>query len=103
MLGDLGKMMSQMGQIKKNMENMDKELRNMIIKASSDDNIVQIELNGKMELHNVIVDEKATEISAKQMELHIREALNKALHQASVIAKEKLKDATGGVDIPGMM
>lgn len=103
MFGNLGKMMSQMGQIKQNMEKIEKELKNTIIKGTSDDGIVQIEVNGKLELHNVMVNEKATELSAKQIELHIRHALDQALSQASALAKAKLKDATGGLDLPGMM
>lgn len=102
MFGNLGKMIGQMSQMKQKIADMEKELREMVIKGSSKDNLVQVQVNGKMELQNVTVDEGATNLSRQELEDHIFNATSKALEQAAGIAKEKLKEATGGIDIPGL-
>ena len=95
MFGDMGKMMKQVSEMKSKMGAIDKELKSLVVKGSSPDGKVTIELTGKMQLKDVQIE--GNDELAKQ----VKGALTDALNQASETAASKLKNMTG-MDIPGL-
>ncbi len=103
MFGNLGNMLSQMGDMKSKMKDMENELREMRIHGESNDSMIHIEINGKMEVQEVQVKpESLTSLSPLGMESAIEEALSQALSQATRAVQEKIKGITGGLNIPGL-
>jgi len=104
MFGDMGKMMKQLGEMKAQMSKMEKELKNTIITKSDKEQLVTIELNGKLDLKNVTVSPMIESKDAGQIEKAIKEALAAVLQEAQSVAANKLKDSgsLAGLNIPGL-
>lgn len=102
MLGDIGKMLSGFGDLRKRAEEMEKELQAAIIEGSSKDDLVTIRINGKMEVLDVRVKDEIASKNAREIENHIRDAVSKATAQARRLTQEKLRDVSGGMSIPGL-
>ena len=97
MFGDMGKLMKQAAEMKSNMAKTEKELRKLVVTGTSKDGKVEIQLNGKMDLRSISIPEN------KELEKAVREAFEQAMRDVSKVAAEKLKAATGGINIPGLM
>ena len=100
-LGDMTKMMKQVGEMKTKMAEVEKELQTTVIKAVSKDGSVEVEITGKMKLKSVKIlkDLDADRSKAEKMLL---EVFSDALDQVSNIAQQKLSAVTGGMKIPGL-
>jgi len=101
MLGDMGKMMKQLSDMKSQMGKVEKELKNTIITKSDKDNLFTIELTGKLDLKNVTINEDVLTSDIKKLEIALTNALSLALKEAQNMAANKLKEA-GGLNIPGL-
>lgn len=99
---DIGKLMANFGDIKQKIGEMETELRNLNIMGSDDEHHVRVELNGKFELQGITLDDSAMELSKIDLEVAMKQATGRALEKVTELAKEKLKEATGGIDIPGL-
>lgn len=103
MFGNLGKMISQMGDMKSKMKQVEEELRELRCQGESANRLVKIEINGKMEVQEVSVQPAALkDLSPLGMENAIEEALSQALSQATQAVQTKMKEVTGGLNIPGL-
>jgi DNA-binding YbaB/EbfC family protein len=101
MFGDMGKMMKQVTEMKTKMAAVENELNKLIVKGTSKDSSVEIELTGKMKLKTVNLKVNLP-TDKKVLEKAIFEAVDSALTQVSNTAQQKLKDVTGGMKIPGL-
>lgn len=103
MLGDIGKMMKQVNEMKSKMKNVEKELSSLILKGASSDSKVEVEMTGKMELKTIKIDpELISSNDAKKVEASVYDAVSKALKMAKDTAAAKLGNITGGVKLPGI-
>jgi DNA-binding YbaB/EbfC family protein len=103
MFGNLGQMISQMGDLKTKMKEMENELRALRIHGKSSDGMVSVEINGKMEVLEVSLRPEAMKtLSPLGMENAIEEALSGALTQATQAVQEKMKAVSGGLNLPGL-
>ncbi|MFC1517281.1 YbaB/EbfC family nucleoid-associated protein [Candidatus Margulisiibacteriota bacterium] len=103
MLGDIGKMMKQVNEMKSKMKDVEKELKNLILKGSSQDNTVEVEMSGKMELKSIKIDPQLiTSNDVKKIEKNTFDAVQKSLKMAKDTAADKLGKVTGGAKLPGI-
>ena len=100
-LGDMGKMLKQVGEMKAKMSEVEKELQNTVIKTASKDGSVEVEITGKMKLKSVKIL-KDLDPDRGRVEKALYEAFSAALEQVSDVAQKKLSAVTGGMKIPGL-
>jgi len=101
-LGDMTKMLKQVGEMKAKMSEVDKELQNTVLKAVSQDGAIEVEITGKMKVKNVKIL-KDLEPDRGRLEKILQGVFNDALEQVTNTAQQKLSAVTGGMKIPGLM
>lgn len=101
-LGELAKLMQQAKDIKKNMTKMREDLANSKFNAIDSNNIVRVTVSGDFAVLEMEVLNSNANGDAKMLAKVIKEATNNALALAKNAALEKMKEVTGGVDLPGI-
>lgn len=98
-LGDLGNLMK----LQNNIKSMQKQLKKMTATSTSKDSLVTATVNGEFEIVDMVIDENIlTGKSAKEIQNSCKEAVNNAVKENKRIASEKMKELTGGMNIPGL-
>lgn len=98
-LGDAKKLYDLQKQAKK----IQKELRDLLIEASSLDGKVTVVFNGEQKIEEIhIDDELMVPGGAAVLEKGLRDAITQALKKSQQVASEKMKEVAGGLGIPGM-
>lgn len=102
-LGDLGGMMKQAMQMKERMESIKEELAKETVEASVGGGMVTVTMNGKFEVQSiqidpVIIDKEETE----ELETMVRIGVNEAVRKIQEVVQQKMREAAGGLDIPGL-
>jgi len=102
-MGDLMKLMGQMGKMKENMAQAQERAKNRTATAESGAGMVKVTANGVGEIVMVKVDAEAGK-DADTLGPLIVAATNMALAKGKEILMEEMKTAMGGIDLPpGMM
>ncbi|SRR5690606_22536355 len=102
-LGNMGQMMKQAMELKGRMEEIKENLANERIEASSGGGMVNVVVNGKMELVELKIDpEVITKDDPEMLETLVRSAVNEGVRKAHEHVKNKMTELTGGIDIPGL-
>ncbi len=92
-------MMQKAKQMQEDMETIQKEIKSLTCEGVSASGALKIEMNGDYQVTNIFVDE--TIMSDKDMlEDLIMMAVNDASSKISEISKEKMKNVTGGLNLP---
>lgn len=98
-LGDLGNLMKLQGEMKK----MQASLKKMKTTGKSRDEMVTVVVNGEFEALEVSIDEAKMKDSSKaRIEMSVAEAYNNAVAENKKLASEKMRELTGGMNIPGL-
>ena len=87
-LKDLWKLKGQMEELKKRMDAM-------VIKASSPKHLVEVTMNGSMEVQEVRVDALAKNFSEAELGEEIKAAFNQAIHDTQVMAAQAMGNNFG--------
>lgn len=82
-LKDLWKLKSQMEEIKKRLDNM-------VIKTDSPRHLVEITMNGSMEVKDVRVNALAKNFSEEELSQDIKDAFNKAVRDTQAMAAQAM-------------
>lgn len=102
-IGKMGSMIKQAMELKSKMEAVKEELGNQRVEATSGAGMVQVVLNGKMEVVSIKIDpEIINPAEAEVLETLVQAALNEAVRKAHEMVKEKMSEMAGGIDIPGL-
>jgi DNA-binding YbaB/EbfC family protein len=102
-MGDLMKLMGQMGKIKENMGQAQERAKARTATAETGAGMVKVTANGIGEVVSVKVDPEAGKDSETLGPLIVA-ATNLALVKGKEILMEEMKSAMGGIDLPpGMM
>ncbi len=100
---DFQEMLQKFGSIKTNMENAQKRLASMSIKAEAGAGMVRITLNGANKVQAIEIDDSLFLQKDKAM---LEEMLISAFHEAQKKVQEavnhEMKNAAGGINIPGL-
>lgn len=102
---DMMKMMGKVKEMQEKMKAAQEELGKIVVEAESGAGMVKATVNGKKELISVDIDSSLLKEEDKEMVQDlVVAATNKALAEADIQAKEKMKESTEGMmpNIPGV-
>ena len=99
----MGELMKQMQAMQARMEQMQEELAEKRIEATSGGGMVRVVANGKQEILEIKIDpEVVSKDDVEMLEELILAAVNQAREKASELQMEGLSGLTGGLKIPGL-
>jgi DNA-binding YbaB/EbfC family protein len=99
----MGELMKQMQAMQARMEQMQEELAEKRIEASSGGGMVKVVANGKQEILEIKIDpEVVNKDDVEMLEELVLAAVNQAREKASELQMEGLSGLTGGLKIPGL-
>ena len=101
--GNMSKLLKQAQAMKDNMQKAQDDLKNMRIESVSNDKLIKIIMDGNKNIHSLTIDQDLFNEDKDFIEDVIIAALNKSISEVDSKAKQKMKDATGGMmpNIPG--
>ena len=102
MFGDLGKMMSQLKDMKSQMKIAQKELQELVVEGASKARDVIVKINGEMDVQEVKITPALLTSGIEKVEQAVLSAFKDAVTKSKRIATDKMKGLTGGLDIPGL-
>jgi nucleoid-associated protein EbfC len=89
--------------LQKKARQVQKELKDIEVEASSNDGWVTVVFNGEQHLTEINISEDALRPENKrELEQDLRNTISQATSRAQAVAAEKMKDIAGGLGIPGM-
>tara|TARA_Y100000748_G_C15295588_1_gene410247 strand:+ start:287 stop:610 length:324 start_codon:yes stop_codon:yes gene_type:complete len=104
--GNMSKMIKQAQDMQKRMEEVKGELQNIIVDASSGGGLVNVKMNGNLEIKDLDISDEVLEEEKEVLEDLIISATNEAISKAQSKSQEKMNSVTGGMlsglNIPGM-
>ncbi len=99
MFKNLGNIMEQAKHMKARIAEAEQQLNNMYVTGTSPSDLVVVEMNCKGDVSKITIDEK-TLTDKEMLEDLIVIALRDAKSQANAKTSAKMKEATGGLDLP---
>ncbi|MBL6448155.1 YbaB/EbfC family nucleoid-associated protein [Fulvivirga sp. 29W222] len=102
---DMMKMMGKMKEVQAKVKEAQENLVHIKVTGESGGGMVKATVNGKKEVINLDIDQDLVKPEDKEMlQDLVVAAVNKALQEAEVLAKEELKKSTEGMlpNIPGL-
>lgn len=101
--GGMGNIMKQAQMMQKRMAQMQQELEERRIEATSGGGMVKAVVSGKQHLISLTIDPKAVDPEDVEMlQDLVMAAVSEALKQSQKMAEEEMGKITGGLNIPGM-
>ena len=104
--GNMSKMLKQAQEMQKRMETVQNELGEAVVDADSGGGMVNVKINGKLELLELNIQDEALKEDKEMIEDLVISAVNKGITMAQAKSKEKMESVTGGMlsglNIPGM-
>ncbi len=105
--GNIGDMMKQMQKqavkMQKNVEEIQNDLKERVIEASSGGGMVTVHVNGRQELLSIKIDPEVVDPEDVQMlEDLVLAAVSQALKKSQEMYQEEMGKLTGGLNIPGL-
>ena len=104
--GNMSKMIKQAQDMQKKMEEVKGELQDIIVDASSGGGLVNVKMNGNLEIKDLDISDEVLEEEKEVLEDLIISATNGAISKAQSKSQEKMNSVTGGMlsglNIPGM-
>ncbi|MDD5190383.1 MAG: YbaB/EbfC family nucleoid-associated protein [Dehalococcoidales bacterium] len=96
-------MIRQAQQLKSKLDHAQKELKKMQIEGDYNKGAIKIVMNGEQKVISVKIDTNLVDVNnTKQLEQSITRAMNETQEKVIKIAAQSLKEATGGLKIPGL-
>lgn len=100
MKGQLGNLMRQAQQMQENMKRLQDELAKAEVTGESGAGLVKVTLSGKHQAHRVQIDPAALKEDKEFLEDLVAAAINDAEQKVEALAREKMAQATGGLNLP---
>ena len=104
--GNMSKMLKQAQEMQKRMETVQNELGQIVIDADSGGGMVNVKINGNLELQELNIQDEVLKEDREMIEDLVISAVNKGITLAQAKSKEKMESVTGGMlsglNIPGM-
>ena len=102
-LSNLGALIKQAQQIGGQMQNLSEDLKNRRAQGTSGGGMVEIEVNGLLEVLRCRVDEQLVAQGDRELiEDLIAAAMNQAVAKGKQLHADAVKELTGGLDLPGV-
>lgn len=100
MKGALGQLMRQAQQVQDNMRRLQEELASMEVRGSAGAGMVAVTINGKHHVRAVAIEPEALKEDKEFLEDLIAAAFNDAVQKLEEATREKMAQATGGLNLP---
>lgn len=100
MKGQLGNLMRQAQQMQENMRRLQDELAKAEVTGESGAGMVKVTLTGKHQAHRVEIDPAALKEDKEFLEDLIAAAINDASQKVEQLMRDKMAQATGGLNLP---
>jgi len=101
---NMQKMIKQAQQAQAQMMQMQEDLANESVEASTGGGMVKVTMSGAQELLSIKIDPEALDPQEVEiLEDMVLAAVNEATRLAGELANSKMAAITGGMDIPGLM
>ena len=105
--GNMGDMMKQMQKqavtMQKRAEEIQEDLKERVVEASSGGGMVTVHVNGKQELLSIKIDPEVVDPNDVQMlEDLVLAAVSQAMNKSQEMYQEEMGKLTGGLNIPGL-
>ena len=101
--GGMKGLMKQAQEMQKKMKKMEDELKELRIKGSVSGKLVEIEANGKKEIVSVKIDPSILNEDVDMVEDLILASIKQTYSNVDDEVGDKMRAATGGLNIPGML
>jgi len=102
-MGNMNQMLKQAQKMQENMMKAKEEAEAKIVEASAGGGMVEVTVNGKMELLELKIKPEAIDSDDPEMlEDLVKVAINQALRNAQAMVQEEMGKVTGGLNIPGL-
>lgn len=98
--GGLGNLMRQAQQVQENMKRLQVELAKAEVTGESGAGMVKVTLTGKHQALRVEIDPAALKEEKEFLEDLVAAAINDAVQKVDAMTAEKMKQATGGLQLP---
>ena len=96
-------MIKQARELQSKLAHAQKELKRMQVEVESGKGAVKVVMNGEQRVLSVKIDLNLVDLkNSKQLEIFLLKALNDAQEQVMKEAEKRMKEATGGMKIPGL-
>jgi len=90
-------------ELKSKMNKLQKEMAKTILEVSSDDGNIQVSVNGQQRVLSIKINPAVIDPdNAKKLEKMILKTITDALDQSQKMSAKKMKELTGGINIPGL-
>ncbi len=105
--GNMGDMMKQMQKqavkMQKRAEEIQEDLKERVVEASSGGGMVTVHVNGKQELLSIKIDPEVVDPNDVQMlEDLVLAAVSQAMKKSQEMYQEEMSKLTGGLNVPGL-
>ena len=102
-LANLQGLVKQAMEVKGKMEELKEQLGDEQVEASAGGGMVTVVMTGKFEVVSLRIDpEIIDKDDPEMMETLVRAAVNEAIRNVQEVVKGKMKELTGGIDVPGL-
>ena len=101
--GGMQGLLKQAQDMQKKMKKMEDELKELRIKGSSSGKLVEIEANGKKDIVGIKIDPSILEEDIDIIEDLILASIKQTYKNVDEEVGDKMKDVTGGMNIPGIL
>ncbi len=102
-LGNLTGMLKHAMDLKSRVEELKERLGEMRVEASAGGGMVTVSMTGKFEVVSVHIDPEIIDRNDPELlETLVRAAVNEGVRKVQEIVEEKMRELTGGIDIPGL-
>ena len=83
------------------LKKIQKELAKEVVEVEAGDGAVKIQVTGEQKVKKVTIDPDRSD-DVQKLEKWLESAISQAITKSQQVAADKMKDATGGMNIPGM-
>lgn len=101
---NIGNIMKQAQKVQERIAEVQRDLINKKVEASSGGGMVTVTANGRQEILSIKIDPSVVNMQDVEMlEDLVLAAVNEALRKSQEIITEEMSKVTGGIKIPGLM
>ena len=101
--GGMQGLLKQAQDMQKKMKKMEDELIELRIKGSGAGNLVEIEANGKKDIMSIKIDPSVLDEDVEMVEDLILASIKQTYKNIDEQVGDKMKNVTGGMNIPGIL
>lgn len=101
-LGNLTNLLKQAQEMKAKVAQIQEDLKSEVVEAEAGEGAIRVEATGDGQIVSVGISPQLFEQGAEAVENLLPEALNAALLEAEELRKDRMREVTGGLNLPGM-